>query len=255
MLILISPAKSLFTENENIPIEGKPYFTEETSQIVDFMKEYKVSELMDLMKISEALASVNQIRFQDMFLKKRKVRKQAVYLFDGDVYDGLQVRSFQEEELKSLGERLIILSGMYGILRPFDLIYPHRLEMGTSVRVGGFQNLHQFWRPRLSVYLNRIQKKEKPKYLINLASNEYFQSIDTQIYQGKIIHIHFREEVKGVMKQISFFAKKARGIMAAYLIKNKIMDPHGIQNFQEEGYRFDPSISNEDNYYFIRKSI
>lgn len=255
MLLLISPAKSLFTENENIPIESKPYFTEESSQIVDLMKDYKVNDLMDLMKISVALASVNQIRFQDMFLKKRKVRKQAVYLFDGDVYDGLQVRSFQEDELKSLGERLIILSGMYGILRPFDMIYPHRLEMGTSVKVGGFQNLHQFWRPRLSVYLNRIQKKDKSKYLINLASNEYFQSIDIQIYQGKIIHVHFREEVKGVLKQISFFAKKARGIMAAYLIKNKILDPIGIQNFQEEGYRFDPSISNEDNYYFIRKSI
>jgi len=220
MKMVISPAKSLDYES-NLPTDksSNPCFLEEASKINELLREKSPLELSQLMKISDKLGNLNWERnqnFKTPFDKKNA--RPAVYAFDGDVYTGLDVYSLPLEKIELMQKSLRILSGLYGVLKPLDLIQPYRLEMGTKFPVENNKNLYDFWKQKITQFLNN--ELEENELFVNLASNEYFSAIDAKVLKTKIITPQFKDYKNGSLKMISFFAKKARGMMVRYLLEN-----------------------------------
>jgi cytoplasmic iron level regulating protein YaaA (DUF328/UPF0246 family) len=205
------------------------------------------------MDISPKLAELNYQRFQAWSLPFTPENSwQAVLMFNGDVYQGLKAETFSTTEFETAQANLRILSGVYGLLRPLDLIQPYRLEMGTNIAIARKKNLYEFWKPKITSKLNAELAETGQKELINLASNEYFSALDTKKLKARIITPTFKEHKDGQYQMVSFFAKKARGLMSRFIIQNQITDPEEIKAFDLEGYFFNNQLSKGDNWVFTR---
>lgn len=255
MIILLSPAKSLdFDTTPVSPTCTQPDFQDESQKLINKLKKTSRKKLRELMDISKDLAELNWQRYQDWSLPITEDKgKQAVLAFKGDVYLGLKAWEMNEDELLWAQDHLRILSGLHGILRPLDLILPYRLEMGTSLPVGRRKNLYAFWADKIAPRLKTDLENEGSNVIINLASDEYFKAIDLKMLKARIIKINFKEWRKGKLMFVSFSAKKARGLMSAFAIKNKITDPEGLKSFDWEDYKFSPDNSSEDEWIFTRE--
>ena len=236
MKILISPAKSLDFENTiEASHSSKPLFTDKALQINNILKELSAPDLGNLMSISPKLSDLNWLRNQD-FQKNNSKQRQAIFAFNGDVYEGIDATSISSSNHDKLQNTLRILSGLYGILKPFDNIKPYRLEMGTKISIKGTKNLYDFWKKDVT---NSILKEiEEDDIIVNLASNEYFSVIDSSLIENKIISPQFKDFKNGKLKIISFYAKKARGLKTRFLIDNDIKSSSDIENFNSSGYMF-----------------
>lgn len=254
MLTIISPAKTLDYQSPLITSDySKPQFMPETQQLVEVCKKLSANELAKLMSISPKLAEVNYQRFQDWHANFTPDNaRQAILAFKGDVYEGLHVEDFTDKDLSFAQSHLRILSGLYGVLRPFDLIQPYRLEMGIRLKNGHNSNLYQFWGDKLTDYLNKELAQSATPTLINLASNEYFKAIKAKQLKASIIQPIFLDKSNDEFKVISFYAKKARGLMSRFIIKNNINQSNDIKSFNLEGYQFDSKRSTELEWFFIR---
>ena len=255
MLIVISPAKTLDFETAPITkIHTQPEFLKESRQLVKQLKQMTPTEVSSLMKISDKLGAQNFVRFNEWktpFTLDNS--KQALLAFKGDVYTGIDAETFSSQDFKFAQKHLRILSGLYGVLRPLDLIQAYRLEMGTSLENKQGKGLYEFWASKLTDQINQDLKASKSKHLINLASNEYFKSLQVGDINAEIIVPVFKDYKNGQYKIISFFAKKARGQMSAYIIRNRIKNPEELKAFNVDGYKFYKSESNETNWVFQRK--
>ncbi|HQW69020.1 MAG TPA: peroxide stress protein YaaA [Flavobacterium sp.] len=252
MKIVISPAKSLNFEKE-LPTSRftEPKFLKEAATIQKTLKKKKPKQLMELMDISDKLAELNWQRnqaWQTPFTTDNA--RAAVYAFDGDVYQGLDVYTLGEDKLGVLQGKLRILSGLYGLLQPLDLMQPYRLEMGTTLPIGKNKNLYEFWKKTITKALN--EELTKDELFVNLASNEYFSAVDTKTLKVPVITPEFKDFKDGKLKMISFFAKKARGLMVRYIIDNDIETLEGLKGFNYEGYSFDASLSSGNKLVFTR---
>ena len=254
MLSIISPAKSLNFEKENKEISHTlPILTDKSQQVVNVLNKLDLKQFMKLMSISENLAQLNVDRIANWKLPfTLKNSKQAVFAFTGDVYVGLNANEFTKDDLSYSQSSLRILSGLYGLLKPLDLIQAYRLEMGTKISVVNSKNLYDFWKEDITRTLNEDLKVHQHNYLLNLASNEYFKVIDKQKINADIINPVFKNYKNGEYKVISFFAKKARGLMAAYQIKNKVKTLDDIKSFNSDGYYFSPEMSENNSLVFLR---
>ena len=255
MLIVISPAKTL--DFETVPIT-KDYtqakFLKESRQLVSQLKKLTPAEVSSLMNISDKLGVLNFLRFNEWKTPfTLNNAKQALLAFKGDVYTGIDAESFSSRDLKFAQKYLRILSGLYGVLKPLDLIQSYRLEMGTHFENKKGKDLYEFWGSKLTDQINQDLEASKSKTLINLASNEYFKSLQADVINAEIIVPIFKDFKNGQYKIISFYAKKARGSMSAYIIKNKLKNPEDIKSFNVDGYKFNQSKSNATNYVFLRK--
>lgn len=236
MKILISPAKSLDFENKvETVFNTVPLFNDKAIQVNNSIKDLSAPDLSRLMTISPKLSDLNWIRNQD-FQKNNSKEKQAIFAFNGDVYDGIDANTISTSNYEKLQSTLRILSGLYGILKPFDKIKPYRLEMGTKISIDGSKNLYDFWKKNVTDSISKEIKEEE--IIINLASNEYFSVIDSSLIDNKIITPQFKDFKNGKLKIISFYAKKARGLMTRFLIDNDIQSSSDIENFNSSGYTF-----------------
>lgn len=255
MKILVSPAKSLDYSTE-IPIEkvSEPLFIDQAKKIQAELKKLSPKDLKELMGISDNLASLNYDRNQNRTFSTNvsDTVRQAVFAFDGDVYSGLDAYSINKNQAEYLQDTLRILSGLYGLLRPFDCIEPYRLEMGTKLPIGKADNLYAFWQERLTDVLEKELKKEEA--IINLASNEYFKAIDAKTLKKThpIITPVFKDYKNGKLKVISFYAKKARGLMARYAIDHQIKNPEELKKFAVDGYQFQEVDEKKNEWLFTR---
>jgi cytoplasmic iron level regulating protein YaaA (DUF328/UPF0246 family) len=253
MKILISPAKSLDFESK-IPTNdsSKIPFLEQTKVLSQKMDLKSKDDLKKLMNISDQLAELNYQRFQDFsFPFTKENARQAVYSFSGDVYKGLDVYTLPEEHIDSMQNSLRILSGFYGLLKPLDLIQPYRLEMGTSLKVNSSNNLYEFWGSSITDYLNQEMAKEE--LLVNLASKEYFKAVQSKNLKATLVTPIFKDYKNGKLKIISFFAKKARGQMARYILDNGIETLNELKGFDIDGYGFSAEYTlNENEPVFVR---
>lgn len=250
MHILLSPAKTL--NMDAIPSDHKisefPFGKEATLLIKD-LKKLKSIEVQSLMNVSATIAELNTDRFNKWSLPfSLENAKPAIHAFKGDVYTGMDASSLTEDELNFAQESLSILSGLYGLLRPFDLMQAYRLEMGTKFATKRGKNLYEFWGDKITEEINTREKDT----LLNLASNEYFKAVNKKTLRANLITPVFKDEKKGVLKVISFFAKKARGMMARYIIQNHITNVDEIKNFNLGGYAFNQSLSTDKEWVFTR---
>ncbi len=256
MLYVISPAKTLDFETPCDKEKSYPRFQKETLELIGVLKEKSPEEIQELMSLSENLAELNVSRYNKFAKSKNTKRaKQAVYAFKGDVYLGLEAEELSNDEILYAQDHLRILSGLYGLLRPLDLIQPYRLEMGTRLAFDDYNTLYNYWADKIVAQVNRDLKKQGDKVLINLASQEYFKAIDRPSLKAKVINVDFLNAKNGKYKVISFFAKKARGLMAQYIIKNQINDPEGLKAFDYQGYWFDADSSNDSKFVFKRDQV
>jgi len=257
MIILLSPAKSL-TYDIHVPESVQkqtPLYVEHAQKLMADLRKLTPSDIASLMKLSDKLAGLNFNRFQEWTQDHSgENARQAVYLFDGDVYKGLDVATLAESALPQLNDSIRLLSGLYGILRPFDAILPYRLEMGTKFENYAGKNLYAVWKDVTAKYINQAIKGQNSdaKVLVNLASNEYFKSVDKKQLEFPIINPEFKDFKNGQYKIISFFAKRARGLMARYLVENGCTT-EAIRNFDVDGYQYNPDLSTEDKPIFTRK--
>jgi hypothetical protein len=254
MLTILSPAKSLNFDAQisNIKITI-PIFLDQSKILVDKLKKLSEKDLEKLMAISPKLAELNWQRFQDFKLPfSEKNSKPALFLFDGDVYGAMQISSYNKQDLEFAQNHLRILSGLYGVLKPLDLMQAYRLEMSTNTKKLIGENLPQFWQEKLVNFFNNELEKQKEKTIINLASEEYFAAINSKKINGKIINIVFKENKNGTFKTIGLMAKKARGLMADFIIKNKIEKSNDLKDFRIENYQFKKEFSDQSNWHFYR---
>lgn len=252
MKIVISPAKSLDFDSPVTTNEfTQPIFLKEAQKLNEVLKSKSPKDLSKLMSISDKLGELNWQRNQDWHLPfTSKNAKQAVFAFTGDVYIGLDVSTIPQNHLKSLQQKLRILSGQYGLLKPLDLMQPYRLEMGTKLKVGKASNLYQFWGGKITEALK--SEMTENEVLVNLASNEYFKAIQTKELPNPVITPVFKDFKNGQLKMISFFAKKARGLMVRYIIDNSIERVEDLKGFNYEGYSFDSNLSSSKELVFTR---
>ncbi|MEX1382960.1 peroxide stress protein YaaA [Lutibacter sp.] len=252
MKLVISPAKSLDFETPVPTAEfTQGIFLNEAEKLSAVLKKKSPKKLSELMHISPKLGELNWQRNQDWQLPfSLENARQAIYAFSGDVYTGLDAYTLPLEKLAQLQNKLRILSGQYGILKPLDLMQPYRLEMGTKLKIGRKENLYQFWDKKVTEALNA--ELENNEVFVNLASNEYFKVIDTKLLKVPIITPVFKDYKGEKLKIISFFAKKARGLMVRYIIDNNIETVEGLKGFNSEGYMFDSNLSNEKELVFTR---
>jgi len=255
MISLVSPAKTLnFDPIKNNIKCSLPYFLESSKELVDILRQKSENELSILMKLSENLSKVNFLRYKNWNLPfNQSNAKPAAFAFEGSVYKGLNISSFSQDELKYSQNNFRIISGLYGILRPLDLIMPYRLEMGTKLKNSKGADLYSFWKNVLTNHLNYELNEYDSKIILNLASNEYSKAIDFKKINAKVITPIFKDWKNGKYKVISFFAKKARGMFVAYQIKNQIKDVSDLCYFSEDGYKYCKNESNSNEIVFLRK--
>lgn len=253
MLMVISPAKTLDYESPlATTTHTQPAFLEDACELVDQLKELEPHQVSNLMKISDKLGQLNAERFRSWQLPfTPENARQALLAFKGDVYSGLQAETFSEEDFLFAQKHLRMLSGLYGLLRPLDLMQPYRLEMGTRFENHRGKDLYEFWGNRLTDALNE-ELAQEDGVLVNLASNEYFKSVRKKALKARLITPHFKDWKNGQYKIISFYAKKARGLMCHYAIRNRITQAEDLKGFNLEGYRFSAENSDRDNWTFLR---
>jgi cytoplasmic iron level regulating protein YaaA (DUF328/UPF0246 family) len=256
MYILLSPAKKLREDTPQLNQHTTAALAKDAEMLSRSTRRLSNKKLKDLMGLSDNLASLNRDRFQAIkFPHVPDNSSPAALTFNGDVYVGLDAPSLSEEDLQWAQDRLGILSGFYGILRPLDLIQPYRLEMGTSLKTRRGSNLYKFWGKRIAREINSRTGEHDLPCIINLASNEYFKAASVKDLEAPIVTPAFKEIRDGKPKIISFFAKKARGLMARYIIENRIEDPEAIKGFDAEGYTFRPDLSSASSWVFARESL
>ncbi len=255
MLFLLSPAKSLDYET---PLNGQahtdPLFVKQSKELIALLRTYSPQDIAGLMDLSDKLSALNVARYAAWSSKAtEKNARQAVLAFNGDVYDGLNAKTLGAEDLAWAQEHLCILSGLYGVLRPLDLMQPYRLEMGTGLKGPHGSNLYHFWGRQLSDYLNTRLQSDTTPVVVNLASNEYFKAVDLKALKGRVVECVFQEYKDGKYKIISFFAKKARGLMARYAIEHRLRTPEQLKSFDADGYAFAAEESTPERLVFRRK--
>jgi len=253
MLIVLSPAKSLDLETPpTTTLHSTPDFLDHSAQLIARMRQFSPAEVGSLMGISDALSALNVARYASWTPKLEEAR-QAIMAFNGDVYAGFEARSLQPAQLDYAQSRVRILSGLYGLLRPLDLIHPHRLEMGTRLTTTRGKDLYAFWGDTITNGLNRAAKEQGAQVLVNLASEEYFKSVKPRQLDVPVIAPVFEDWKNGKYKIISFYAKRARGMLARYAAVNQIRDPQQLKQFDVDGYGFVPEASNDASWVFRRK--
>ncbi len=250
MIAIISPAKSLdFESKAPMDISSLPYFAKDADYLAGKLKKLKSSELGALMNISPKLSHLNAERFATW---KTAPEKQAIFAYDGDVYDGLSAKSLTQAEIEFAQHHLRIISGLYGLLRPLDIIKPYRIEMGSPFATPKGENLYKYWGDRITDRLKKDIKDSGNNVLINLASQEYFSSINIKKLKTRIITPAFKDKGNGSFAMISFFAKKARGMMSRFIIQNSITDYEMLVGFDGGGYHFNHGLSKGDKWVFTR---
>lgn len=255
MLIVVSPAKTLDYESELPTLKTtQPRLLDDSEVLIERARQLSPADVSSLMSVSDKIAHLNVERFaqwQRPFNKNNA--RPAAFAFKGDVYTGLEIDTFTDNQLKEAQNSFRMLSGLYGVLRPLDLMQPYRLEMGTKLDNPRGKDLYTFWGDIITEQLNKDMKAAKTDVLVNLASNEYFKSVKKKGIKGRIIEPVFQDEKNGKYKVISFYAKKARGLMAAWIIKKGIKDPAKLKNFDVAGYRFSAEESTADKPVFRRQ--
>jgi len=255
MITLLSPAKSLDYESPLLIKKAtKPRLMSDSAELVKELKKLSSDDVGKLMSISAKLAELNHARFQNWQAEASKDNaRQAILAFTGDVYQGMELADWTTDNFTTAQTRLRILSGLYGLLRPLDLMQPYRLEMGTKFANAHGKDLYAFWGDRLTKMINTDLKKSGSDLIVNLASNEYFSSVKPAQLDGQLITPVFKDEKNGKYKIISFYAKKARGMMADYIIRNNITDTAALKKFKTAGYQFSKTDSTENSLLFTRK--
>ena len=256
VLFLLSPAKSL---DYDTPLPAGlphtlPAFVPDAQRLIAVLREKSPQEVAALMSISDPLAALNVARYaawQPRFTAANA--RQAVMAFNGDVYEGLQAQSLSLEDLQWAQQHVAILSGLYGVLRPLDRMQPYRLEMGTRLATDAGANLYQFWGARIAEHLNQRLAADATPVVVNLASQEYFKSVDRKVLKARVIECVFEDHKAGQYKIISFYAKRARGLMARHAILNRVTEVEGLKGFDAEGYAFVPEASDADTLMFRRR--
>lgn len=250
MLAIISPAKSMdFESKPPFEMSTVPHFLKDADYLAGKLKKLKPSELALLLDISPKLAQLNAERYANW---KTETGKQALFAYNGDVYDGLSATTLSGEEIEFALIHLRILSGLYGLLKPLDSIKPYRIEMGTAFATPKAENLYKYWGDRITDQLKKELKESGSNVLVNLASQEYFSAINTKKLKTRIITPSFKDLSNGKYAMISFFAKKARGMMCRFIIQNAITDFEMLVGFDEGGYHFNQELSKDDNWVFTR---
>ena len=255
MLLLLSPAKKLdYDTPVHVQAHTQPLFVKQASALIKVLKTKSAQDIGQLMSLSAALSELNAARYAAWKPKfTQDNSRQAVLAFNGDVYEGLQAKSLSARQLDWAQEHVVILSGLYGALRPLDLMQPYRLEMGTRLDTGKGGNLYEYWGSTIADYLNERQAGAKAPVVINLASEEYFKAVDLEALKARVVQCVFQDWKNGAWKIISFHAKRARGLMARYAIEHKVARPEGLQGFDAEGYAYDAGASSADKLVFRRK--
>ena len=255
MIILLSPAKTLDYETKiKGPSFSSPYFLSKSKNLIKTLKNKKPEEISNLMNISEKLALLNSDRYKSWkgSRKESPSSKQAIFVFKGDVYQGLNIEEFKKKDLDYSQNHLRLLSGLYGVLRPLDIIEPYRLEMGTKLKISNTKNLYEFWSDDIANQILKDLELIKSNTILNLASNEYFNSVKSLEKSANIISPAFKDLSKGKYKIISFYAKKARGLMASWILRNKIQKEEDLINFNIGGYYFSETESSKNIPVFLR---
>lgn len=254
MLLLLSPAKKLDYDSPlGTNLHTEPLFVDEAKGLIDVLRQKSKADVAKLMSLSESLAQLNVERYEQWtptFTQQNA--RPAVLAFNGDVYEGLDAASLSEAQLNWAQDHVAILSGLYGVLRPLDLMQPYRLEMGTKLANPAGKNLYDYWKETIAPYLNERLSRDKQPVVVNLASEEYFKSVDLSVLNARVIQCVFQDEKAGSYKIISFYAKRARGLMARYVIENRIDTPEKLTGFNLGGYAFAPEVSTEDKLVFRR---
>ena len=254
MLFLLSPAKALdYDTPAGHVAHSQPLFKRQSAELIDVLKEKSPQDISSLMKLSDALAGLNVGRYQawsPQFTAKNA--KQAVLAFNGDVYEGLNAKTLNEAQLGWAQDHVCILSGLYGVLRPLDWMQPYRLEMGTALATEHGKNLYQFWGAQIADYLNERAAADTSPVIVNLASEEYFKSVDRKVLKARVVTCVFEEFRGDKYKIISFMAKRARGLMVRYAVQNKLATVEKLKGFEAEGYGFDAAASTPDRLVFRR---
>ena len=255
MLFLLSPAKSLdYDTPPQVNTHTQPLFSRQSAALIDVLKTKTPQDISSLMKLSDALSGLNVARYQAWSEKfTAKNSKQSVLAFNGDVYEGLNAKTLSASQLDWAQQHLCILSGLYGVLRPLDLMQPYRLEMGTALATQKGNNLYQFWGLQISSYLNVRAAADASPIIVNLASEEYFKAVDLKTLKARVVSCVFEDFKNGKYKIISFHAKRARGLMVRYAIEKKIATVKKLEGFNAEGYRFEAALSEPDRLVFRRK--
>jgi len=256
MLFLISPAKALDYETPAVTAtHTQPLFVPQASELIDVLREKSPQQIAELMDLSDQLSGLNVARYQAWRPKfSPKTAKQAVLAFDGDVYGGLDAKTLSEDELAWTQQHLCILSGLYGVLRPLDLMQPYRLEMGTRLQTHKGRNLYQFWGTQIADYLNQRAAADATPVVVNLASEEYFKSVDRKALKPRVVTCVFEEFKAGKYKVISFMAKRARGLMVRHAVRERAVSVEQLKRFDAEGYRYMADVSEPDRLVFRREA-
>ncbi len=250
MLLVISPAKTLDYSHPEYSAHTQPDFTSEVKDLVGVLRKKSAKQISKLMHLSDSLSILNEERYQtftETFSPDNS--KQAILAFKGEVYAKMEADSFTAEDLEFAQQHLRILSGLYGLLKPLDLIQPYRLELGTKLKTKKGDNLYDYWGTKISKALNAAGEG---RTLVNLASQEYFKAVDKKTLKMPVITIHFKEHREGNYQVVGFFAKQARGLMTRYAIQNRITDPEQLKVFQEDGYEFAERLSSTQDWVFVR---
>lgn len=255
MLFLISPAKSLdYDTPAHVKKASTPQFIAQSAELIDVLKTRSVTDVRRLMDLSEPLAALNVGRYaawSPRFTARNS--KPAVLAFNGDVYDGLDAKTLGEDDLAWAQQHLVILSGLHGVLRPLDKLQPYRLEMGTALATARGRNLYEFWGDTIAEHLNTRLAADASPVIVNLASQEYFRAADRRVLKARVVECVFEDWKNGRYKVISFFAKRARGLMARHAIRRRIATPKGLESFASDGYAFDAAASAPERLVFRRR--
>ncbi|MDO8319335.1 peroxide stress protein YaaA [Rhodoferax sp.] len=255
MLFLLSPAKSLDFDPPGADVaHSQPLFVPQARELIGLLRQKSPQEIASLMSLSDSLAGLNVARYQAWSAKfTHKNAKQAVLAFNGDVYDGLDAKTLSADELAWAQDHVCILSGLYGVLRPLDYMQPYRLEMGTRLANPNGRDLYQFWGSQIANYLNTRLAADKTPVIINLASQEYFKAVDKKALKARVVDCVFEDFKGGQYKIISFYAKRARGLMARFATTRRLSLPEQLKAFDLDGYAFDSSVSQAEQLVFRRQ--
>ncbi len=255
MLALIAPSKTQTLETREISLHSQPIFQEKTQELLEYLKAYSIDELCELMKMSQKLGEQNHQRFKNFITPfNHGNAKQAILAFQGDVYSGIEVDRYSDDDFSFCQSHLRILSGLYGALRPLDLMQPYRLEMGLKWQTDHWKSLYAYWTDELTIYLNKTCKEKDTSTILNLASNEYFKVINKKTLLPEVITPVFKEKTEKGLKIVAIYAKKARGQMVNHVIRERITDVEKLKDFKKDGYLFSSEESTSTTFVYIRKS-
>ena len=251
MLALLSPSKKLDFDNEKtIGERGTPALIDDCKELLSLLRQKSQDEIKGLMDLSDNLAELNYQRYQNFAenIDDAKQKSRAIFAFKGDVYDGFNIESLEAEEIMHSNHKIAILSGLYGLLKPLDAMQPYRLEMGTKLENNRGKDLYDFWGDKITDQINKIEDD----LVVNLASNEYFKAVKKSQLQAELLDVDFKENKKGQLKTIGLYAKKARGLMARFIVKNDISEKQAIKEFDYADYYFSTDLSADDKFVFVR---